>query len=75
MTICLPASFVDVSTMREIPDTQECWTDAGVLSCGRCPNLYQNCIVYTAQSRASVTAQLSTAAQCIHDGKSHNLRA
>lgn len=29
MTIMLPESFVDVSTMREIPDTQECWADAG----------------------------------------------
>ena len=25
----LPGTFVDVSTMREIPDTQECWVDAG----------------------------------------------
>ena len=29
MSILLPESFVDVSTMREIPDTQECWADAG----------------------------------------------
>jgi hypothetical protein len=29
MSIALPETFVDVSTMRDIPDTQECWVDAG----------------------------------------------
>ena len=33
MAILLPELFVDVSTMREIPDTQECWADAGVCVC------------------------------------------
>ena len=30
MSICLPDSFVDMSAMREIDDTEECWADAGV---------------------------------------------
>ena len=30
MSIWLPESFVDMSTMREIDDTEECWADAGV---------------------------------------------
>lgn len=27
MAIDLPKAFVDVSTLRQLPDTQECWTD------------------------------------------------
>ena len=27
MTIGLPKAYVDVSTLRQLPDTQECWTD------------------------------------------------
>jgi hypothetical protein len=28
MSISLPSDFVDVSTVREVSDTQECWADA-----------------------------------------------
>lgn len=29
ISVCLPESFIDMSTMREIDDTEECWADAG----------------------------------------------
>lgn len=47
MAILLPELFVDVSTMREIPDTQECWADAGVCVCACACAREQACVPQT----------------------------
>jgi hypothetical protein len=64
MSILLPESFVDVSTMREIPDTQECWADAGQFfcvrwcSCGRTWAATGNtCMLMQARTRSVSWAQ------------------
>ena len=63
MSIALPQTFVDVSTMRDIPDTQECWVDAGcerasVCACMREGTAWQPLGAHVRHARARRDAKM-----------------